>query len=55
MNPATGQMYKQGDFAKGGVGAPEAKAEGYAKNHGGENDVGGNTVDGASLRQTGAK
>ena len=54
-NPATGKPYKQGDFAHGGVGAPEAKAEGYAKNHGGEDDVRGNTVDGATQRQTGAK
>jgi hypothetical protein len=55
INPATGKMYKAGEFAKGGVGAPEAHAEGYAKNHGGEDDVRGNTVDGATLRQSGAK
>jgi hypothetical protein len=55
INPATGQLYKAGDYAKGGVGAPEAHKEGYAKNHGGEDDVRGNTVDGATLRQSGAK
>ncbi|EAT86805.1 hypothetical protein HBI56_131560 [Parastagonospora nodorum] len=55
VNPATGKLYKAGDYAHGGVGAPEARLEGYAKNHGGEDDVRGNTVDGASLRQSGAK
>ncbi|KAH7082643.1 hypothetical protein BKA63DRAFT_501370 [Paraphoma chrysanthemicola] len=55
INPATGKLYKAGDFAKGGVGAPEAAREGYAKNHGGEDDVRGNTVGGATLRQSGAK
>jgi hypothetical protein len=55
VNPATGKMYKAGDFARGGVGAPEEAAKAYARNHGGEDDVGGNTVDGASLRQSGAK
>ena len=54
-NPATGKLYKAGEYAHGGVGAPEAHKEGYARNHGGEDDVGGNTVGGASLRQTGAK
>lgn len=50
--------YKNTDLNKiaaGGVGAPEARAEGYAKNHGGEDDVRGNTVDGATHRQIGAK
>jgi hypothetical protein len=55
INPATGKMYKAGEFAKGGVGAPEAHAAGYAKNHGGDDDVRGNTVDGATQRQSGAK
>jgi hypothetical protein len=55
INPATGKLYKAGDYAKGGVGAPEAYKEGYAKNHGGEDDVRGNTVDGATQRQSGAK
>ncbi|KAH7093662.1 hypothetical protein FB567DRAFT_610234 [Paraphoma chrysanthemicola] len=55
VNPATGNLYKAGDFAKGGVGAPEAAREGYARNHGGEDDVRGNTVDGATLRESGAK
>jgi hypothetical protein len=53
-NPATGKPFKAGDYAKGGVGAPEARDEAYAKNHGGEDNV-GNAVDGASLRQSGAK
>jgi hypothetical protein len=43
VNPATGQMYKAGEFAKGGVGAPEAAREGYAKRHGGEDGVDSNT------------
>jgi hypothetical protein len=34
---------------------PEAHAAGYAKNHGGDDDVRGNTVDGATQRQSGAK
>jgi hypothetical protein len=55
INPVNGQLYKAGDYAKGGVGAPEAYKEGYAKNHGGEDNVRGNTVDGPTLRQTGAK
>jgi hypothetical protein len=55
INKATGQPLKAGDFARGGVGAPEARDEGYARNHGGEDDVRGNTVDGATLRQSGAK
>lgn len=37
-NPATGQLYKAGDFEKG-VGAPEVKDASYAKNHGGESDA----------------
>jgi hypothetical protein len=43
VNPATGQMYKAGEFAKGGVGAPEAREEAYAKRHGGEDGVDSNT------------
>jgi hypothetical protein len=42
VNPATGQMYKAGEFAKGGV-APVAWEEGYAKRHGGEDGVDSNT------------
>ncbi|KAJ4333989.1 hypothetical protein N0V95_009290 [Ascochyta clinopodiicola] len=38
INPATGQLYKAGDFEKG-VGAPEVKDASYAKNHGGEPDA----------------
>ncbi|KAJ4984963.1 hypothetical protein SVAN01_09569 [Stagonosporopsis vannaccii] len=38
INPATGQLYKAGDFEKG-VGAPEQKDASYAANHGGEPDA----------------
>ncbi|KAH6621861.1 hypothetical protein C7974DRAFT_212212 [Boeremia exigua] len=38
INPATGQLYKAGDFEKG-VGAPETRDASYAKNHGGEPDA----------------
>ena len=38
INPATGKLYKAGDFEKG-VGAPEVKDASYAKNHGGEPDA----------------
>ncbi|KAL1597562.1 hypothetical protein SLS59_007259 [Nothophoma quercina] len=38
LNPATGKLYKAGDFEKG-VGAPEVKDASYAKNHGGEPDA----------------
>jgi hypothetical protein len=38
INPATGQLYKAGDFEKG-VGAPEVKDASYASNHGGEPDA----------------
>ncbi|KAH8712119.1 hypothetical protein GQ44DRAFT_625726 [Phaeosphaeriaceae sp. PMI808] len=57
INPATGQLYKAGEFAHGGVGAPEAKERSYAQGHGGEDDVRGNTVDvdGATERQSGVK
>jgi hypothetical protein len=55
INSATGQPLKAGDFARGGIGAPEARDQSYAKNHGGEDDVRGNTVDGATQRQSGAK
>jgi hypothetical protein len=54
INPATGKLYKAGEYAHGGVGAPEEHKKAYARNHGGEDNVRGNTVDGASLRQTGA-
>ncbi|CAO2650204.1 Nn.00g014960.m01.CDS01 [Neocucurbitaria sp. VM-36] len=42
LNPKTGQPYKAGDFSRGGVGAPEARDQKYAENHGGEDDVRGN-------------
>ncbi|KAF1972751.1 hypothetical protein BU23DRAFT_554928 [Bimuria novae-zelandiae CBS 107.79] len=35
VNPKTGQLYKAGDFAHGGVGAPEVNDETSAKTHGG--------------------
>ncbi|KAJ4404316.1 hypothetical protein N0V91_006010 [Didymella pomorum] len=38
INPATGQLYKAGDFEKG-VGAPEVRDASYARNHGGEPDA----------------
>jgi len=38
INPATGQLYKAGDFEKG-VGAPEQRDVSYAANHGGEPDA----------------
>ena len=38
INPATGKLYKAGDFEKG-VGAPEVKDASYARNHGGEPDA----------------
>ncbi|KAI8930821.1 hypothetical protein NX059_011844 [Plenodomus lindquistii] len=41
LNPTTGKPYKAGDFADGGVGAPEARDETYARNQGGEDDVRG--------------
>lgn len=55
INPATGKLYKAGDYAHGGVGAPEQHKQGYARNQGGKDDVRGNMVGGASLRTTGAK
>ncbi|KAJ4372923.1 hypothetical protein N0V83_003214 [Neocucurbitaria cava] len=42
LNPKTGKPYKAGDFARGGVGAPEARDEKYAQTHGGNDDVRGN-------------
>ena len=38
INPATGKLYKAGDFEKG-VGAPEVRDASYARNHGGEPDA----------------
>lgn len=55
INPATGKLYKAGEYAHGGVGAPEAREEGYARNHGGEDDVRGNLKEGGSLMESGAK
>ncbi|KAF2848440.1 hypothetical protein T440DRAFT_428974 [Plenodomus tracheiphilus IPT5] len=42
INPTTGKPYKAGDFAHGGVGAPEARDEAYAQHQGGNDDVRGN-------------
>ncbi|KAJ4350494.1 uncharacterized protein N0V89_009115 [Didymosphaeria variabile] len=42
INPKTGKLYKAGDFAHGGIGAPEVNDETYAKTHGGDDAVRGN-------------
>ena len=36
------RAYKAGDFAHGGVGAPEARDQKYAENHGGDDAIRGN-------------
>ncbi|KAH9878247.1 hypothetical protein J1614_003464, partial [Plenodomus biglobosus] len=42
FNRAAGRPYKAADFADGGVGAPEARDEAFARNHGGDDRVRGN-------------
>ncbi|KAH7383795.1 hypothetical protein BKA66DRAFT_491816 [Pyrenochaeta sp. MPI-SDFR-AT-0127] len=42
VNPTTGKLYKAGDFVKGGVGAPQARDQTYAENHGGDDAIRGN-------------
>ncbi|CAG5155711.1 uncharacterized protein ALTATR162_LOCUS3796 [Alternaria atra] len=39
---ANGQPTKAGDFAHGGVGAPEERNQTYIKNHGGDDEIRGN-------------
>ncbi|KAF1941144.1 hypothetical protein EJ02DRAFT_503708 [Clathrospora elynae] len=39
---ANGQPTKAGDFARGGVGAPEARDQKYVETHGGDDEIRGN-------------
>lgn len=39
---ANGQPTKAGDFAHGGVGAPEERNQTYIKNNGGDDEIRGN-------------
>jgi hypothetical protein len=39
---ANGQPTKAGDFAKGGVGAPESRDQTYVETHGGDDQIRGN-------------
>jgi hypothetical protein len=39
---ANGQPTKAGDFAHGGVGAPESRDQTYVENHGGDDEIRGN-------------